>query len=163
MRVISKYINFVSKCIDWFFNLKHLYKEDNNLKNLLIYTNFIFFIVVFSLIKVRNNNNLKHYITYFLIIIMGLVSSKYHHCQCHSSSYKKANNWQNIDVLMAISLSIIGMSIYSKNINIKSFISILITLSLFVFPSKNNNMYIIFHSIWHIMVGLVIYLLIIDD
>jgi len=69
------------------------------------------------------------------------------------------------DVIYACLLTLIGLIFYIKNINLEIVILILITIYLYTFPVDMNkiNIYILTHSLWHILIGVIFLLLIMYD
>jgi hypothetical protein len=157
-------MEIIKNSLKWLYSCRYLNEHDNS-KNLLIYTNTIFFIVAFITIKFKKNFNekkIKHIVAIILIFTMGIISTLYHYTQCHNISESYINKWLNLDVTVALISTSIILPMYYKNIDLKILILILITIILFVIPSS-NNLYIICHSFWHLFVGLIFYFLIIND
>lgn len=159
-------MNIISRNIDWVLSIKNLYNYKYT-KISLLYTNIIFIIVIFVILNYKNNinkNRTKYYTSLLLLFLMSVFSYKYHDCQCYSNKKNKILKWQKADILLSIILAITFFTLYFKNINLS--IIILSSISLFLFvspPANNDNIYIIFHSLWHILVGVICYLLIIND
>ena len=97
-----------------------------------------------------------------ILIFINIVSTIYHYNQCHSEKKTLVQKWISLDVSLAIFTCIIILPLYYKNINLKICILILICLILFFIP-YTNNIYVYSHSLWHIMVGLTLYFLIINN
>ena len=160
-------MKYLLNIFNWLTNTPDLKDYNNNFKNTLIYSNIIFILVSFCIIKYKKNYNdhkIKYSLSLILIIVMGFISSKYHHCQCHGSS-KDLKYWVKNDVICACLLTLICLIFYIKNINLEIVILILITIYLYTFPVDINkiNIYILTHSLWHILIGVIFLLLIIYD
>jgi hypothetical protein len=160
-------MDIISKSKKWLFTFTIYSKSDNKLKHLLIYSNIIFFIV--SLMIIQNKNDFhkkkyKHIITLIGVLSIGIISTLFHHCQCNEVSNEKILFFHKLDINFAIFLSSIILVLYFKNINRTILVLIFITLLLFTHPYyKTHNIYFVTHSLWHIMVGVVLYLLVIND
>ena len=152
--------------LNWLQSTPYLYNY-NNFKNILIYSNIIFILICLLVIKYKKNYN-KNYTKYslslLLVFIMGIISAKYHHCQCYNT-FNGFKKWFKIDVLFAFIISLICITCYYKNINKKIIYLIILLIILFSYsPDKNKlNIYIITHSLWHILVSIIFFLLIIND
>ena len=152
--------------INWMESAPYLYNYNNH-KNILIYSNIIFILIAICIIKYKENfneNKLKYSSSLLFSIIVGFVSAKYHHCQCHDT-HKKFKKWLKIDILSAFILSLVGLIYYYKNIDMKIIYLLIITLFLYAYPinEKKLYIYIITHSIWHILTSFIFFLLIIKD
>ena len=152
--------------IDWMESAPYLYNYNNH-KNILIYSNIIFILIAICIIKYKKNYH-EHYTKYslsiLLITIMGFVSGKYHHCQCHET-HNNFKKWFKIDILFAFIISLVCLTCYYKNINEEIIYLIIFTIIIFSYAPDENNLhiYIITHSLWHILVSLIFFLLIIKD
>ena len=156
-------MTILSNSVKWLFSYTPLNLYDNNNKNILIFTNvFLILVSLYILKKKRNNKNL---FTIFLLVCMCIISCIFHYKQCHHHSYDNIKKWGNIDVILALFLTFIVIYFYCKSINLKIVILGMIGLFLFCLTPSNTstNIYIYSHSMWHIIVGLIIFLLIIND
>lgn len=153
-------MEIIKNFFKWLYSCRYL-NDFNKSKNLLIYTNIAFFIVTFLSLKYCKKN-IKDMISIFLIFTMGIVSTIYHYNQCHSGKKTQVQKWINLDVSLAILTCFIILPLYYKNINLKICILVLICLILFFVPST-NNIYVYCHSLWHIMVGVTFYFLVINN
>lgn len=159
-------MNIISRKIQWVLSIKNLYNSKYT-KISLLYTNIIFIIVIFVILNYKNNiykNRTKYYTSLLLLFLMGVFSYKYHDCQCYSNNKNKILKWQKADIVLSIILAITFFTLYFKNINFYVLSLSGIALFLFLSPPANNDIiYIISHSLWHILVGVISYLLIIND
>lgn len=158
-------MNYLKYCMNWMLKFKHL-KDYNYKKNYLIYSNIFFFIFAFLIFRNKknfNNNQIKHSISILFILTMGVISTKYHNCQCHNDSNELVGKWQSIDVYTALGLNVILLTLYYKNININIFLWWVLTMFIFISTTIDNDVYVIFHSLWHFMTSVYMYLLIIND
>lgn len=160
---------------DWLFNTRSLYDTKNKHKDLIIYSNLVFLIIVILIIFLKKDklkNNKLYTISLLLILLMGIISSVYHYHQCYDNNIDNVKHWLKCDVIFAIILCILFFILYYKNVNI--FVIILIIFSLYLFIdccSHNHNhteenkddKYIYMHSLWHIVVALIVFILIIRD
>jgi hypothetical protein len=162
-------MNVIFNFFNWLQSGPYLYNH-GNFKNILVYSNIIFIIMALLVIKYKNNYS-EHYIKYTfslsLLIIMGFISAKFHHCQCKDSQ-DKFKKWCKIDVLSATTLGIIFFIVYFKNINRHIILLFIITTILFIYSPNRNSIngidtYIVTHSLWHILSSLIFFLLIVRD
>ena len=159
-------MNIISRYIDWILSIKNLHSF-NNTKSVLLYTNIIFIItIILVLIYKKNikNNRIKHYMALIMLFLMTIISYKYHDCQCYSNKETKIFKWQKIDIIWSLILTVFFFTLYFKNINFYVLFLSGISLFLFLTPSPHNDFqYVIFHSLWHITIGIICLLLIIND
>ena len=158
-------MNYAKYCMIWMLKFKNL-KDYNYKKNYLIYSNIFFFLSAFFIFMNKKNfyeKKIKHSISIFFILTTGIISTKYHNCQCHNDSNELVKNWQSIDVYTAIGLNVILLTLYYKNININIFLWWVLTMFIFISSTVDTDVYVIFHSLWHFMASVYMYLLIIND
>ena len=161
--------------VEWLFKTRSLYDTKNKHKDLVIYSNIIFVIIVILIIYLKQDklkNNKLYIFSLVLLLLTGIISSIYHYHQCYDSNIDNVKHWLQCDVISAITLFILFVILYNKNINI--FVIILIIFSLYLFIDCNNhdhnhtqetkdNKYIYMHSLWHIIVALITFILLIKD
>lgn len=159
-------MNIISRNIDWVLSIKNLYSF-NNTKSVLLYTNIIFIItIILVLIYKKNikNNRIKHYMALIMLFLTVIFSHKYHDCQCYSNKETKIFKWQKIDIIWSLILTVFFFTLYFKNINFYVLSLSGIALFLFLTPSPHDDFqYVLFHSLWHITIGIICLLLIIND
>ena len=154
---------------NWLQAGPYLYSH-NNYKNILIYSNIAFIIIALLVIKYKKNyseHNIKYTLSLLFLIIMGFISAKYHQCQCHDS-HTEFKKWIQIDILFSILLGFTFLIFYFKNINSQIILLFAITIILWLYKpdvknNKSRNIYIITHSLWHILSSVMFFLLIIRD
>ena len=144
-----------NKIIDFFNDKIYLDKENRCDKNLLIVSNIIYLIIIYSLYK-KN----KLYYPNNLVILILLVSSVYHTLQCHHHNHKNIDFCYFMDILGCfISGFIIFCKFYDK-INLT--VVLLFILALYLFCKYETlTIYIYCHSFWHILTGIILYLILI--
>lgn len=148
---------------NYFFRIRKLNKF-NNTKSILVYTNIIFIITIIIVLNCKKNIKIKDYISSIIIFLIALFSSKFHNCQCYSNKEKLILKWQKIDTIWSLIVILIFSMIYFRNINV--YVLFLSGIAMFLWlipPSNNHKLYIICHSLWHIMIGIICLLLMIND
>lgn len=160
-------MNIIYKIKNWIFYMRNLYGF-NNIKSVLLYTNIIFIITIILILRYKKNiknNRIKNYVSLLLLFIMSIISCKYHDCQCYSNKKNIILKWQKVDILVSLIITFYFFILYFKNINLYILLLSGFSIVLWAAPplNNNNNLYVLCHSLWHILVGVICYLLIIND
>ena len=142
-------------------NTLHLHNEKRYDKQLLILTNFVFIYIFYILYNKKQNyynydsNNFNK--LYYLLILIFFVSSIFHFMQCNHSHKPYTDVCSKIDVITCFSVSIFVLIFYYHKINLQ--IMLLFLLSIYLLNRWGSvTEYIYCHSMWHITIGIVIYL-----
>ena len=147
MTNLNKFINIIA-------SKNYLYDYNNYKKFLLIITNIIFFIGAYIL---YNKNEKRKNIYIFFLICAGIVSTIYHINQCYSPNYKNFKNSQGWDIILVSLMFIYFIFNEFRNINLKSFILLILAFIFWFKGDSNYDRYIYYHSLWHIFGGLFVF------
>lgn len=143
----------ILKLFNYMTTTKYLGKVDRNDKYLLVFSNLIFVYIFYILYK-QNKISKRTY----LLIFIFLISSVYHYNQCNNHNNNMIDFCNLIDVITCIIVGIILISGNYKKINLK--VILLLILSFFLLDKYNNiTEYIYCHSLWHVLMGITLYLL----
>jgi hypothetical protein len=143
----------ILKLFNYMTTTKYLGNIERNDKYLLVFSNLIFVYIFYILYK-QNKISKRTY----LLIFIFLISSFYHFNQCHNHN----NNMVDLCVLMDFfTCVIIGFILLFCNYNkVNLKVILLLILSFFLLDRyKYNTEYIYCHSLWHIFMGITLYLL----
>ena len=143
------------KLFNYMTQTKYLGKVDRNDKYLLVLSNFIFVYVFYILYKQKKISK-----KIYLLIFIFLISSVYHFNQCRNHN----NNIVDLCIIMDFFTSvIIGFILLFCNYNKVNLKVILLLIVSFFLLDKGNNIteYIYCHSLWHVLMGITLYLLLI--
>lgn len=144
--MILKLFNYITTTI-------YLGKVDRNDKYLLVFSNLIFVYIFYILYK-QNKISKRTY----LLIFIFLISSLFHYNQCHNHNH----NMVDFCILMDVfTCAIVGFILIFYNYNKINFkVILLLIISFFLLDRyKDNTEYIYCHSLWHIFMGITLYLL----
>ena len=152
-------INSIRKEInEWYFKdhkLLHLHDHKCCFKSLLILSNLIYIIILLLLIRLDIKN--KWYLV-ILFVSIFTISSIYHYYQCYNSNYNYYTTLKCCDIIFILFFIIVTFALYKIKMNLK--IILLLIISLIIWNKQNDkNLYVYYHSLWHILSGLTVFLI----
>lgn len=131
----------------------HLHDYKCCSKSLLILSNLIYIIILLYLLRINIKNKLFIIISCCTIFI---ISSIYHYYQCYSSNYKNYTILKCCDITFVGIFVMITLLLFKIKLNFR--IIVLLILSIIVWQKRvNKELYVYFHSAWHILSGLTLF------
>ena len=143
----------ISQLFNYMTEAKYLGKIERNDKYLLVISNLIFVYVFYILYKKKKITKRTN-----LLLVVFLISSIYHFIQCHNHNNDIVDLCIQIDVITCFIAGLILLSGNYKKIDIKVILLLVISF-LLLDKTSNFTEYIYCHSLWHILMGINIYLL----
>lgn len=137
---INNYTNY--NIINYLLSCYDLEKFPHNKKYMLILSNLIFLPISFK---------------YQSIFFVFVISSLYHYFQCCNCGTKNQNKFQIADTFLVTLFCFYFIYIKKENISILTLLLFGYGLYIWFFKCKNENDYIYYHSLWHIVSGLSLY------
>ena len=134
---------------EWFENIGDTSTCTKRTKSLFIFTNIIYFLPI--LLYGVN-------ILTIIITMIGLISLLFHSCQCHNVKSKASIRTFYLDVFICPLLVLLIIIKYNKIIPSWWYLGLLISLGFFASGTNERGPtgYVILHSLWHIMTGLLL-------
>ncbi len=134
---------------EWFENIGDTSTCSNKTKIIFLLSNIIYFIPIL----IYGVNVLTITIT-----MIGLISLLFHSCQCHNVKSKASIRTFYLDVFICPLLVLLIIIKYNKIIPSWWYLGLLISLVFFTSGTNDRGPigYVILHSLWHIMTGLLL-------
>ena len=148
----------ISKLFNYMTTTKYLGGINRNDKYLLVFSNLIFVYIFYILYKKKKLSKKKLSKRLYLLIVIFVISSIYHFIQCQNHHNDIVDICIQIDVITCFIVGFILILSNYKKIDLKVILLLVISF-LLLDKSSNFTEYIYCHSLWHILMGITLYLL----
>ena len=118
-------------------------------KVLFIISNFIYFvpIILYDINEIT-----------VISLVIGLISIIFHTCQCMNHTSLKTKVMVYFDIIFSVSLFSYILYKMHKELPLWWYLLLIISIIIFLFGSSKygSHIYVLLHSIWHILTGILL-------